>query len=102
MVCACTGLPPGELIRRITPCVLFHIEFQAPAADAGTADAAAAGGVIGGAVRRAKEVASVSIEKYSFLPVEFHRDVRAAIEIGVHLALVADRERRRRFAEVCH
>src|SRR3954470_7570716 len=81
---------------------LFHIEFQEPPADAGTADAAAAGGVIGGAVRRAKQVTSVSIEKYSFLPVEFHRDVRTAIEIGVHLALVADGERRRRFAEVCH
>src|SRR5262249_38757084 len=79
---------------------LFHIEFQEPSAVAGAADAAAGGGVIGRAVSRAKEIASVRIEKYSFLPVEFHRDVRAAIEIGMHRALVADREPGRRLAEL--
>src|SRR5438067_1662628 len=79
---------------------LFHIEFQEPSAVAGAADAAAGGGLIGRAVGGAKEVAPVGIEKYSFLPVEFHRDVRAAIEIRVHPALVADGERRRRLAEI--
>src|SRR5438270_12071055 len=83
------------------PIAFFHIEFYQPSA-ARSADAAAARRVIGRAMRRAKEVASVGIEKYSFLPVEFHRDVRAAVEVGTHGALVADGERRRRLAEVFH
>src|SRR5919201_1869375 len=81
---------------------LFHIEFQEPPTNAGAADAAAGGGVIGCAVGRAKQIASVSIEKYSFLPVELHRDVRATIEICVHRAFIADRERARRLAVVLH
>src|SRR5918912_757472 len=83
------------------PIAFFHIEFYQPAA-ARSADAAAARRVVGRAMRRAKEVASVGIEKYSFLPVEFQRDMRAAVEVGPHGALVADGEGRRRLAEVFH
>src|SRR5258706_3383885 len=90
---------PREINHAIA---LFHIEFQEPSANAGAADAAAGGGLVGRAVGRAKEIASVGIEKYSFLPVEFHRDVRAAIEVGMHRAPVADRDRGRRLAEVFH
>src|SRR5437764_7578693 len=81
------------------PIAFFHIEFYQAAA-ARSADAATARRVIGRAMRRAKKVASVGIEKYSFLPVEFHRDMRAAVQIGMHLALVADGERGRAFAEI--
>src|SRR2546421_9176933 len=50
------------------------------------ADAAAAGCLVGGAMGGTEQVAPVGIEKYSFLPVEFHRDVRATVQIRMHPA----------------
>src|SRR5260221_6435570 len=64
------------------------------------ADAAPAGGLIGRAVRRAEQIAAVEIEKYSFLPVEFHRDMRATVEISMHPPPVADHKGGCRLAEI--
>src|SRR6267142_2722554 len=82
MVCACTGLPPGELMRMTTPWVFLSLN-------------AACSAVV---IR--SEIASVKIEKYSFLPIEFHRDVRATVEICMHGSPVADGKGRRPLAEV--
>src|SRR5438132_7345859 len=87
--------------REINHAIVFlHQELHQRRAVARPADAASARRVVGGAVGRAKEIASVRIEKYSFLPIEFHRDVRAAVEIRLHPAPVPDGEGRRRLAEV--
>src|SRR3954469_12537619 len=55
---------------------LFDQDLHERAAVAGAAEAAAGLGLIGRAVRGADQVAAVGVEKYSFLPVEFHRDMR--------------------------
>src|SRR3954468_958066 len=64
------------------------------------AEALAARRMVRGAVRRAYQINSGDIEKYAFLPVELHRDMRAAVEIRLGFAVVAHHERRRRLAEV--
>src|SRR5258708_294715 len=79
---------------------LLHQELHQRAAVARPADAAPARSAVGGAVRRAKQIASFRIEKYPFLPIEFHRDVRAAVEVSMHRAVVTDRECGSRLAEV--
>src|SRR5688572_5404626 len=66
-------------------------ELDQRSAVAGSAEAAAARRVVRRAVRRAYQVASARIEKYSFLPVEFHRDVRAAVQVAVDAPGVAHR-----------
>src|SRR5882672_6290556 len=66
------------------------------------ADAMAAARVIRSTVCRAYQIARAGIEKYAFLPVELHRDVRAAIQVAVHLAVLTDHESRRRLAEIFH
>src|ERR1051325_10873292 len=63
------------------PAALLEPELHQPLADAWTAHAAPALGIVGGTVGGAQQIAAVEIEKYSFLPVEFHRHVRAAIQI---------------------
>src|SRR4051812_11663023 len=79
---------------------LFHQNLHQWIAAAGAADAAAGFGLVRRAVRGAEKIAPVGIEKYSFLPVEFHLDVRAAVEIAVNRPVVAHDKRRRPFAEV--
>src|SRR5437762_9640525 len=64
------------------------------------ADAAPGVGLISGAVRRAEQIPSVGVEKYSFLPVEFHRDMRATVQIRMHPAPVADGKGGGRLAEI--
>src|SRR3982751_4535075 len=81
---------------------LFHQDLHQRAAAAGAADAAAGFGLVRRAVRGTEKVAAVGVEKYSFLPVEFHLDVRAAVEIPLHRALVTNHEGRRLFAEILH
>src|SRR6267142_2609012 len=67
--------------REINHAVAFlHHQLHQRRAVARAADAATARRVVGGAVRRTEEIASVQIEKYSFLPIEFHRDVRFEVE----------------------
>src|SRR5258706_612134 len=100
MVCDCTGLPPGELMRRITPCVFLSLNAACSEAHTFSAVASPAGGLIGRAVRRAEQLAAVEIEKYSFLPVEFHRDMRATVEISMHPPPVADHKGGCRLAEI--
>src|SRR5256885_8593978 len=70
------------------------------AAVARPADTVPARGAVGGAMCRTKQIASFGIEKYPFLPVEFHRDMGAAVQICMDRAAVADGERGRRLAEV--
>src|SRR4051812_8871621 len=72
---------------------LFHQDLHQRAAVAGSADAVPARGAIGGAMGRAEQIASFRIEKYPFLPIKFHRDMRATVEICMHRAAVADDER---------
>src|SRR5919205_2150669 len=79
---------------------LYDPQLQQPAAVTGAAHAQAACRVVGRAVSGAEKIASVGVEKYSFLPVQFHRDVRAAVEIRVHSAFVSDGKSGRRFAEI--
>src|SRR5204863_107424 len=87
--------------REINHAIAFlHQEPHQRRAIAGAADAVSARRIVGGAVGRAEEIASVRIEKYSFLPIEFHRDMRAAVEIGMHPAAVADGEGRGRLFPV--
>src|SRR5260221_5943587 len=62
----------------------------------------AAARVIRSPVCRAYQIARAGIEKYAFLPVELHRDMRAAIQVAVHLAALTDHESRRRLAEILH
>src|SRR3954469_6222481 len=81
---------------------LFHQHLHERTAAAGAADAAAGLGLIRRAVRGAEKVAPVGVEKYSFLPVEFHLDVRAAVQIPLHRSLVPHHERRRLLAEILH
>src|SRR4051812_302022 len=79
---------------------LFHPDFEQRASAAGAADAAAGLRLVGCAVRGAEKIATVGVEKYSFLPVKFHLDVRAAVQIPLYCALVPHHERRRPFAEI--
>src|SRR5258708_13450624 len=58
------------------------------------ADAAPAGRLIGRAVRRAEQIASVGIEKYSFLPVELHPDMPPPAEVGLPPPPVPDHKLR--------
>src|SRR5438874_5702752 len=90
-------LEPREINHAIA---FLHQELHQRRAVARPADTAPARHIVGGAVGRAEKIASVRIEKYSFLPIELHRDIRAAVEIGIHPAPVADGEGRRRLAEV--
>src|SRR6478609_10001333 len=69
---------------------LFHQDLHQRPAVAGAANAVSARGAVRGAMRRADEIASFRIEKYSFLPVEFHRYVRTAIQVSMDPALIAD------------
>src|SRR5438874_10173599 len=78
---------PREINHAIA--LLDEQPYQRRAA-ARPADAAPAGCFIGRPMRRAEQIASVGIEKYSFLPVEFHRDMRATVEIGMHPTPVTD------------
>src|SRR5690242_8608264 len=68
------------------PIAFLYLQFDQSAASARALEAAAARGVVHRAVRAAHEVATGGIEKYSFLPVELHRDMRAAVEVGVRRA----------------
>src|SRR5690348_17004831 len=79
---------------------LFHPHLHERAAAAGAADAAAGLRFVRRAMRRADQVAAIGVEKYSFLPVEFHLDMRAAVEVAVHAALITHHEGRRLLAEV--
>src|SRR5882762_5471973 len=49
---------------------------------------------VGRTVRRAYQMHAPDIEKLSGFPVQLHRHVRAAVEIGIDPAPVAHRERR--------
>src|SRR4051812_22097757 len=69
---------------------------------AGSAEAAAGLWRVDRAVRRAYQKQPFAIEELPRLPVELHRHVRAAIQIGVHPALVSDRERRLRISADAH
>src|SRR5215470_4790291 len=57
---------------------LLEPELDQGRAVAGAAEAPAARRFVRRPVRRAYQIAPIGIEKYTFLPVEFHRDVRAA------------------------
>src|SRR4051812_20771430 len=65
-----------------------------------TAQAPPACRFVCGAVSRAYQITPVGIEKYTLLPVEFHRDMGAAVQVSVHPAGLAHRKRGRRLAEV--
>src|SRR6266568_1222256 len=54
--------------------------------------------LIGRSVRRAYQNQAEDIKKLARLPVPLHRHVGAAVEVGVHAPLAADRERRLAFA----
>src|SRR5450830_1781851 len=77
---------------------LEHIQAYQFRAAARPATAGAALRRIQRAMSGAYQILAVRIEKLPLLPVEFHRYVRAAVEIGVHPAAMADGERRRGFA----
>src|SRR5690242_14541504 len=89
-----------EPLEKNHPIAFLDSQFEQLAADTRPLDAAAGAGLVDRAVGRAYQVAPRRVEKYPFLPVELHRDVRAAVEVGVRLPLIADRERGRRLAEV--
>src|ERR1035437_3913515 len=77
---------------------LEHIQAYQLRAAARPATACAALRRIQRAMSGAYQILTVRIEKLSLLPVEFHRYVRAAVDIGVHPAAMADGERGRGFA----
>src|SRR3954468_7936714 len=79
---------------------LLEPQLDQRRAVARAAEASTARRLVRGAVRRAYQIAPVRIEKYTLLPVEFHRDMGAAVEITVHPTGVAHGERWRRLAEV--
>src|SRR4051812_45060852 len=79
---------------------LLDLELHERRTVARTAEALAARRMIGSTVRRAYQIDSGDIEKYAFLPVELHRDMRATVEISVSLAVVAHGECGSRLAEV--
>src|SRR5437868_15537219 len=56
---------------------LLDLELHERRTVARTAQAPAARGMIGSAVRRAYQIDSGDIEKYALLPIELHRDMRA-------------------------
>src|SRR3954447_12206514 len=79
---------------------LLEPELDQRRAVARAAQAPPACRFVGGAVSRAYQIASVGIEKYTLLPVEFHRNMGAAVEITMHATAMAYREGGRRLAEV--
>src|SRR5690349_18644554 len=81
---------------------LFHQDLHQRRAVARSTDAVPARGAVRRAVGRAEQIASFRIEKYPFLPIEFHRNVRTAVQVGVHPALVPNGESWYRFAEIFH
>src|SRR5581483_681629 len=60
---------------------------------AGAAEAGARLGRVGRAVRRAYQNQPAGIEELPGLPVELHGQVRTSVQVGVHRAVVSDRER---------
>src|SRR5579864_7534012 len=80
---------------QVNPAVpLLHREGNQAGIVAGAAHASAGIRLVYGAVSRAYQKQAGDIEKLPRLPVEFHGQVRAAVQIGVYAAVVADRERR--------
>src|SRR5687767_1552849 len=79
---------------------LFDAKLDQGVLAAGTADAPAAVRGVRRAVRRAYQIAPLEAEELALAPVELHRHVRAAVQVGMHPAFEAQRERRRRLAEV--
>src|SRR3990172_7837438 len=69
-----------------------HAQFAQCRAAARSAAARAAFRRIQRAVRGAYQILALRIEELPRLPVEFHRDVGAAVEVGVDTAAVADGE----------
>src|SRR6185503_20910960 len=82
------------------PIAFLDPQFDQRRAVAGAADAAPARRLVGGAVGRAQQVAAVGIEKYPVLPVEFHRDVRAAVQVAVGPSILPDHKGGGLLAEV--
>src|ERR1039458_2383470 len=77
---------------------LEHIQACQLRAAARPAAACAALRRIQRAMRGAYQILAVRIEKLPWLPVEFHRDVRAAVDVAIHPAAMTDSEGRRGFA----
>src|SRR5688572_18303036 len=67
----------------------LETQLHQRAAVARAPETAAGGRIVGGAVRRAEQVTLVGIEEYAFLPVEFHRDMRTAVQVGMNLSVLA-------------
>src|SRR4026209_975636 len=68
----------------VNPAVpLLHLQRHERRAAAGSAEAFSAVRGISRAVRRAYQIAALEIEDFALAPVEFHRQVAAAVEITV-------------------
>src|SRR6185369_14914310 len=85
-------------INRAVP--FLHLQRYQRRAAAGTAEALAAVRCVRRTVRRAYQIAPLEIEHFSLAPVEFHRQVAAAVEVTVHAPREPHHERGRVFAEV--
>src|SRR4029079_19704316 len=88
---------PHEVDRAVA---LLELQLDQRGAVAGSAQAAAACRFVERTVRRRYQMASIGIEKFPFLPIQFHRDVRASVQVAVHPPILTHGESRRRGAEV--
>ncbi len=77
-------------------------QFHQPGTPAGPAHARTAGGSVTRPVRGAQQVLAKGVEEVAFIPVEFQRPVRAAVEIGVHGAAKTDDKGGSRLAMTTH
>src|SRR5260221_13311177 len=79
---------------------LLDLQRHQGGAAAGAAQALAAVSGIRRTVRRAYQIASLEVEDFALAPVEFHRQVTAAVQVAVHAAAEAQHEGRRALAEI--
>src|SRR6185295_11202394 len=79
---------------------LLDLQRHQRCAAAGAAQALAAVRGVCRTVCRAYQIASVEIENLALAPIEFHRQVAAAVEVTIYPAAEAQHERRRALAEI--
>src|SRR5215470_17824818 len=84
----------GSAFQEDLAVALLDGDGNEPFLEAGPEDASAGVGRVGRAVRRAYQMQAPDIKELAGLPIELHRHVRAAVEVGVDPPSVSHRERR--------
>ena len=69
--------------------VFAHRHRCQPTTTAWPAHAFAVGGLVSGTVDAANDETLVTVQKFTGLPVQFHRHMQAAIQVGAHNPVMA-------------